>query len=105
MTILINILHSINYIKIYTNNILFKNKNIYVVTVLFVGELEKVYSFVNKDIAKLKMIELCKDWCNQTLVLEYLEKGNTLDTVDDWIQYFQIVHDDCYIELNKTILK
>lgn len=83
-----------------------KKENVtFVVSVIYKNNIEKVFVYTDKDVARKKRLALCKEWCNKDSVEKWLAKGNTLDNLDNYCDYFMEVEDDAYVQLNEVVLE
>ena len=82
-------------------------KEIYIVYVTYINDIELMYAFESKENAEAKCFELNnRQWANETSFNKYIKDNKisqiSLETFND---YYLEVEDDSYAGINKVVLE
>ncbi len=82
------------------------SKEIYVVYVTYLGNVELICTFESKESAEAKCFELNRQWANEKSFNQYIKDNKvtqiSLETFND---YYLEVEDDSYVGINKVVLE
>ena len=82
------------------------NKEIFVVYIIYINYVEKIYAFESKEDAEVKCFELSRKWVDEDSFTQYVKDNKitqiSLETFND---YYLEVEDDSYVGINKVVLE
>ncbi len=82
------------------------SKEIYVVYVTHLGNVELMCTFESKESAEAKCFELNRQWANEKSFNQYLKDNKRIQiTLETYNDYYLEVEDDSYVGINRVVLE
>lgn len=82
------------------------SKEISIVYVLYLNNIEQMYAFESKEDAEVKCFELNRQWANEKSFNQYIKDNKiTQISLETYNDYYLEVEDDSYIGINTVILE
>ena len=82
------------------------SKEIFIVYVTYLNDMEQMYAFESKENAKVKCFELNRKWVNEDSFAQYIKDNKiTQISLDTFSAYYLEVEDAYYVGINKVILE
>ena len=82
------------------------SKEIFIVYVTYLNDMEQVFAFESKENAEAKCFELNRQWVNEKSFNQYIKDNKiTQISLDTYNDYFLEVEDDSYVGINRIVLE
>ena len=82
------------------------NKEIFIVYVTYLNDIELTYAFETKENAEAKCFELNRQWANEKSFNQYIKDNKiTQINLDTYNDCYLEVEDDVYVGINKVVLE
>ncbi len=82
------------------------SKEIYVVYVTYLGDVELMCTFETKDSAEARCFELNRLWANKKSFNQYIKDNKiTQISLETYNDYYLEVEDDSYVGINTVVLE
>ena len=82
------------------------SKEIFIVYVTYLSDIDQVYAFESKENAEAKCFELNRQWANEKSFNQYIKDNNiTQISLETYNDYYLEVEDDSYVGINKVVLE